>query len=132
MMMFALYITRLRDLQDWQNFPMPSFSRGFFLDFWVQNVKCIFSVCAKLFYQLWYLYYTTYIPETFTYLGPDHLELIIFDIISKEICNLPCRLWSVIDIWWRNFETGNSNWLLNKLLKKHSTEEKIFFSRITW
>ena len=26
------------------------------------------------------------------FLGPDRLELIIFDIISKKICNLPCRL----------------------------------------
>ena len=24
--------------------------------------------------------------------GPDGLELMIFDIISKKICNLPCRL----------------------------------------
>ena len=26
------------------------------------------------------------------YLGPDRLELIIFDITNKKICNHPCRL----------------------------------------
>ena len=26
------------------------------------------------------------------FLGPDRLELIIFDIIGKKICNHPCRL----------------------------------------
>ena len=25
-------------------------------------------------------------------IGPDRLELIIFDIIGKKICNHPCRL----------------------------------------
>ena len=27
-----------------------------------------------------------------THLGPDRLELIIFHITNKKICNLPCRL----------------------------------------
>ena len=49
------------------------------------------------------MYYTTFNVGPIYNIGPDRLELIIFDIINKKICNHPCRLQSVTEPHYQFF-----------------------------
>ena len=53
---------------------------------YLHTTKCTLPTILVLVFDI------VLVPSSEPSYGPDRLELIIFVIINKKICNLPCRL----------------------------------------